>query len=370
MADIAFVSDVVYPWVKGGMESIQYLEMKELAKNNNVYCFCMQFENMKKEFKKDNIHYITVAKASTKNLYTSKGNRSIKLAMKFAKALPKVLKNYSFDLIYANTFPYLHLKSVKSYCKINHCNLALDVAEVWNLQRWKDYLGTLKGTAAYHYAKNVLQGADYYIANSTVTAEELRLIGISSNKIKILAPILDLKNQFNSSSKKDTMVLYSGRLIKEKRIDLWIDAVVKAHSLNKNIKGLIIGSGPEERGIRNLLLHYNFIHMRKPYATKSQLYKVLSKSMCFLNMSEREGLSITTVESAALGTPPLLPAYTPIPKEVKDLSIVREVNEIPKVITDIASGKIKYKIDKKKLRKFDIDKINLLFEELLAKKDI
>ena len=30
MARIAFVSDVVYPWVKGGMESIYYLEMKEL----------------------------------------------------------------------------------------------------------------------------------------------------------------------------------------------------------------------------------------------------------------------------------------------------------------------------------------------------
>ena len=36
MARIAFVSDVVYPWTKGGMEAIYYLEMAELAKNNEI----------------------------------------------------------------------------------------------------------------------------------------------------------------------------------------------------------------------------------------------------------------------------------------------------------------------------------------------
>ena len=34
MARIGFVSDVVYPWVKGGMETTHYFEMMELAKNN------------------------------------------------------------------------------------------------------------------------------------------------------------------------------------------------------------------------------------------------------------------------------------------------------------------------------------------------
>ncbi|EQD48988.1 hypothetical protein B1B_11835, partial [mine drainage metagenome] len=41
---IAFVSDVVYPWVKGGVESIEYEEAKELAKTNEVHMFCMRFK--------------------------------------------------------------------------------------------------------------------------------------------------------------------------------------------------------------------------------------------------------------------------------------------------------------------------------------
>ncbi len=367
MKKIAFISDVAYPWLKGGIESIEYSEMKELSKNNKVYCFCMQFDKMKKEFDKDNIHYITVTKASMKELYTSNGSRSMKLAMKFARSLPKVLKNYDFDFIYANTFPYLHLKSVKSYCKSHNCILALDVVEVWSLQQWKDYIGTLKGTAAYHYAINAMRSADYYIANSSATASNLISIGMEKKKIRVLSPVISSEMKLKPL-KKDTTVAYAGRLIKEKRLDLWIDAVSKAHLLNPKINGIIIGNGPEEKHIRNLISSYHFIKMVKPYPSKLQLYNAIRKSMCLLNMSEREGLSVITIESAALGTPPLLPDNTPIPKEVKDLSIVKNIDAIPEAIADLASGKIKYKIDKKKLKRFYIDTINPLFKEIMAKR--
>ena len=134
MARIGFVSDVVYPWTKGGMESMHYLEMKELVKNNEIYCFCMRYEGMRKEFFKDGIHYVTAGKASLKELYTEKGTRSVALARRFASALPWALKPYRLDLVYANSFPYLHLKAVKAYCKANGCRLAFDVAEVWDLK--------------------------------------------------------------------------------------------------------------------------------------------------------------------------------------------------------------------------------------------
>ena len=365
MARIAFVSDVAYPWTKGGMEAIHYLEMKELAKNNEVYCFCMRFGGMKKEFFKDGVHYVTAGKASYAELYTEKGTRSIALARRFASALPNALGPYRFDLVYANSFPYLHLKAVKAYCRANGSKLALDVAEVWNLKRWKDYLGRVKGIAAYHYARNALKGADAYVANSSSTAKDLANAGIPKDKITVLSPVIDLKNM-PKPAKKHPLVIYAGRLIKEKRLDLWIDAVAKAHKLNAEIKGLIVGSGPEEATIKKMIKHYPFIKMRKPYPNKMQLYGAIGKSMAMLNMSEREGLSVITVESAALGTAPVLPDYTPIPKEVKELSIVRDVEDIPNAIADIASGRIKYIVKRKKLEKFDVKRISDAFKRLLA----
>ena len=141
--------------------------------------------------------------------------------------------------------------------------------------------------------------------------------------------------------------------------------MAKAHKLNAEIKGLIVGSGREEATIKKMIKHYPFIKMRKPYPNKMQLYGAIGKSMAMLNMSEREGLSVITVESTALGTAPVLPGYTPIPKEVKELSIVRDVEDIPKAIAGIASGRIKYKVERKKLERFDVGMADSAFQKIL-----
>ena len=60
----------------------------------------------------------------------------------------------------------------------------------------------------------------------------------------------------------------------------------------------------------------------------------------------------------------MLPSYTPIPEEVKGLSIVRNVEDIPKTITGIASGRIKYQADRKKLERFDVKVISDVFKSL------
>ena len=61
----------------------------------------------------------------------------------------------------------------------------------------------------------------------------------------------------------------------------------------------------------------------------------------------------------------MLPGYTPIPEEVKGLSIVKNVDDIPKTITGIASGRIKYQADRKKLERFDVRRISDAFGKLL-----
>ena len=62
----------------------------------------------------------------------------------------------------------------------------------------------------------------------------------------------------------------------------------------------------------------------------------------------------------------MLPSYTPIPEEVKELSIVRDVEDIPNTIADIASGRIKYRVKRKKLERFDVKRIGDAFKRALA----
>ena len=58
-------------------------------------------------------------------------------------------------------------------------------------------------------------------------------------------------------------------------------------------------------------------------------------------MSEREGLSATALECLALGTPVLLPSYSPIPNIVKIMCAVRDKDDIPDTIARIARSKSK-----------------------------
>ena len=62
----------------------------------------------------------------------------------------------------------------------------------------------------------------------------------------------------------------------------------------------------------------------------------------------------------------MLPDYTPIPDEVKELSIVKDVEDIANTIADMVSGSIKYKADKQKLEKFDVKGVDDAFESMLA----
>ena len=72
-------------------------------------------------------------------------------------------------------------------------------------------------------------------------------------------------------------------------------------------------------------------------------------------MARRRGACLASV----------LPGYTPIPDEVKELSIVKDVEDIPNTIAEIASGRIKYKVAIEKLERFDVKRVNYAFERLL-----
>ena len=86
-------------------------------------------------------------------------------------------------------------------------------------------------------------------------------------------------------------------------------------------------------------------------------------------MSEREGLSIIVLESLALGTPVLLPDYSPIPKEVKEMCIVRDEKNIPDAIVEILNSKDKRKYIKNRdnINTFSVSGINGFYSGLFKK---
>ena len=372
---IGFVSDVVYPWNKGGVEATEALEMRSLAKRHEVYCFSMQFKGMRKEFVRDRIHYITVANTAKRGIYTEGGTRSINAARLFAEALPEALDMHRLDVLQVNAFPYLHLRASKRYCSRTNCKLVLDVAEVWDRRRWAEYLGTLRGSMAHYYLRlaQALNGADAYIANSSTTKAGLGRLGVSSSKIHVFSPVLSGSiMRSRHSSRRSMNVIVSGRLIKEKRFDMWIEAVAKAHALRGSITGTIMGDGPERAALdaRIMGLHLERCMRVLPFAkSKAGLYKRIAGSGLLLQTSGREGLSAIVLESLALGTPVLLPSDTPIPDEVKSMCVLSKPEDLPNRIVEIlgSSNRKKYLPSRSALRQFSSSAILGFYSSLFQK---
>jgi len=342
---IAFVSDGVYPWNVGGIETIENTEAMGLAKNHEVHFFSLRWPGMRKDFIHKGIHYHAFHKTD-KNKFYRHGRRSIRVAIAFSLSILRIF-GYRFDVIEANLFPILHIPILKAYCKLTGCRLILDVAEVWDKDYWITYLGPFAGNLAYVYATLFLKSADFYIANSLDTAERLFRNGINREIVEVFSPVIDDKRLKRTGGvKRSRQIIFSGRLIKEKRLDKFIEIVNRLKKRAVKVDAKIIGAGPEKTKIRRLIRNNGLADIVEiaPFyneAEKNRLYKDIKSSSVFLQMSEREGLSIIVLESLALGTPVVLPSYSPIPSDVKEMCVVVSERLLPSKIMEILDSRNK-----------------------------
>ncbi len=341
---IAFVYDVPYPWHVGGIESMNYNEAEQLAREHEVHFFTTRWDGMKGEdFVYNNIHYHAIHSTDQSKIYRH-GRRSVREALAYANSLGRMF-DYDFDVVITNAFPMLHLPTVKRYCRKKGAKLIVEVAEVWDRDYWIKYIGAIAGRVAYSYSRRAIAGADHYITISSTTTENLVGLGIRKSKVSVFAPNLDngaIDRIKSERIKKSKLVLFSGRMIKEKRLDRWLIAFRSAYTRDHSLRGLIIGSGPERKAIERMVGDIGLkgrVRIADFYKSSADLYREIRRAAAVLHMSEREGLGIIAIESVALGTPVILPSDTPIPREVREMCVVSEESQIPKKIVEIANSR-------------------------------
>ncbi len=368
---IAFIYDIAYPWHTGGIEQMMSDEARELAKENEVHFFTLRWPGMEKDFIKDNIHYHAGFPMTESKLYKN-GRRSISEAQLFALHSLNIFK-YRFDMVVTEVFPVLHLPIVRFYCMANRSKLVLRVAEAWRKEYWKEYLGDLPGSIASMYFGFAMKAEATYITLSEQAKLGLEEFGIPASKVRVFSPVLSsneiskARHRFKSLNSKQ--ILFSGRLIKEKRVDKWLNILKSICDSDDQVRGIIVGEGAELEKLRHLSKKLNLngkVEIRPFYKDKQMLYKTMMESGIMLHMSEREGLSIVALESIALGTPVILPDYTPIPKEVKDMCVIVRESDIPSRIMEMLNtgDKKSFVHNTKNLGMFSLSSISSFYKEI------
>ena len=299
---IAFVYDVIYPYVKGGVEKrLWELASRLTHRGHEVHLFGMKFWEGENILIREGVFLHGVCPAQ--KLYAG-GRRTIWQAPYFSIYLISPLLKEKFDIIDCQQFPYFSCFSTKLASVIKKTHLVITWHEVWG-DYWYEYLGW-KGFVGKTTEQLVARLTSDNIAVSKTTAKNLKNLGLC-HEITIIPNGIDLTRiRSISPSPESWDIIFVGRLIKEKHADLLIHAVTLLQHENPDLRVVIIGEGPEYRKINNLIIDKKFftpIRVFGFYQNHDDLIAQLKSSKVFVLPSTREGFGITALEALACGLP-------------------------------------------------------------------
>ena len=302
---IALVSDVIYPYVKGGAEKRTYsiaISLRDMG--HEVHLVGVQWWAGNPHFTRDGMHYHGVCKFS--RLYNKDGRRSIRKSLRFSLFLGLHLAKNDYDIIDSNEFPYIHNFVIKLYCILKRKPMVITWHEVWDCY-WREYLGGAKGIIGRWIEKASAHLPDHIIANSDNTRCDLMAkLNIRSEKISVARPTISIDVSGTSPSEEAFDVLFCGRLIREKNVDLLIRSI---KNLGGNVTCGIIGDGPEKEHLASLVNEYELgknIKFLGFLGSHDEVISYMKSSRLFVFPSEREGFGIALLEASACGLPAIV----------------------------------------------------------------
>lgn len=145
------------------------------------------------------------------------------------------------------------------------------------------------------------------VVNQFQVPEFLVRLGIEREKIVHLPSFyLDSKIFHQQNIEKKYDLLFAGRLVSNKGLDLLVKIIALEKKVNPKIKVGIVGSGPEEmkfkKEIRQLGLHENVVYLGW-LKNNQELASVYNQAKVLLVTSYNEGGPRVGLEAMACGTP-------------------------------------------------------------------
>lgn len=296
-----------YPPLGGGGGVINALLAEELAKQHEVTVLTSQGLGLPLEEISNNVRLIRVpvffrtqlAAANMPSMFAY-----LPMGIHKGKA---ILKAESFDVI--NTHFVLPTgpvgNSLSNYAKIPnvvsvHGGDLYDPSKTssphrhWLLRQW---------------IKKLLRNADAVVGQSTNTLENMHnyytpeIAGIRI-PLGINRPPREAGNRSDYKLRENDILLVTvGRLVARKAIDQLIDAVARLN--NPQVKLLIMGSGPQEKMLRNKAkeCHINEQIHFLGQVDETEKFRILNMADAFVSSSQHEGFGIVFLEAMACGLP-------------------------------------------------------------------
>ena len=294
---VVIVSDALAPWHVGGKEE-RYAQLAKHFQSDDIEII---FATMKWWQGEDPAGYVSICPKYA--MYNSDGSRSIYQSIRFAIACLKIYK-LKPDLIEGDQIPFLQIFTLWFVAKMRGVPLTVTWHEVWGINYWQEYAPKIARFAAI-CEKLTMRLPDLIISNSDFTASRLRSFGVGDNRLIIIENNLDF-NFINEATTElaGYEILYAGRLISHKKVEILIEAMQILTRAHPNIRMGIIGDGPESNKLKQITndakLDGNITFLGEIPNHKDVL-GIMKKSNIFVSASEREGYGQSVLEALYLG---------------------------------------------------------------------
>lgn len=305
---IAMISELYYPYVKGGVERRYWEVSRRLARKHEVHVFTMRPSDTPKEEEIQGVHVHRAYRFGA--LYTKVGRRKITPAIRFAWALRQRLSQVKeqFDIVDCSAFPFIPCYPTKKFAEKNDATFIVTVHEVWGAY-WNEYLkNPVAARIGRFLERRIIREADRLVAISQLTANSLHSeFKVNPKKIYLVPNGIDLKLfAIPSENKVPYKVLYVGRLVQHKHVDWLVEAMRYVISELPEASLHIVGDGPLRSDLEALAHKHGLAKAVQFYGTLPRYADValqMKSASVFASPSTVEGFGMVLLESMAASTP-------------------------------------------------------------------
>jgi glycosyltransferase involved in cell wall biosynthesis len=307
---ICLVYDCLFPYTVGGAERwYRNLGERLAADGHEVTYLTLRQWDRDEHAEVPGVRVVDVGPRL--GLYTPGGRRRILPPLAFGLGVFAHLmrRDARYDVVHTASFPYFSLMAAAALRGPKRYRLVVDWFEVWSRDYWQEYLGDLGGRIGAAVQALCLRVPQRAFCFSALHARRLAENGVNG-EVTVLQGMYAGAFERRDPLSAEPVVVFAGRHIPEKRVPAIPPALALARRRIPELRGEIFGDGPEhenvlrsrsQQGLDDVLEVHGFV-------SAERVALALSRALCLVLPSRREGYGLVVIEAAALGTPSVVVA--------------------------------------------------------------
>ena len=307
---VCLVYDCLFPHTVGGAERwYRSLAERLVADGHEVTYLTLRQWERGVDPGVPGVNVVTVGPRMS--LYAAEGRRRILPALVFGAGVlwHLIRAGRRYDVVHTASFPYFSLLAAAVARPVGGYSVIVDWFEVWTRAYWREYLGGPGGTVGWLVQALCAKVPQQAFCFSRLHARRLRAAGLRGVPTLLSAAYAGRTEPWPARPAAP-VILFAGRLIPEKQATVIPPAIRRVRETDPDLSCVILGDGPDRANVERAIADEGLLEaIELPgFVPGERVEHEMSRALCLLLPSRREGYGLVVIEAASWGTPSIVVA--------------------------------------------------------------